>query len=358
MLRLVVTGGGTGGHVYPALEVARFAAEQEAEILYLGSNRGQEGKACAERGVLFQGFPSEPLYSLKSARGWKSLMKLLKARSLAGRALKRYDPDAVFSTGGYSAGPVVAAARKLGIPYCIHESNSVPGRANLMFAREAAAFTVLFNSTEKYASGVQCVRVGQPIRHALREAVAGRKPEPGMVLVVGGSQGSEYLNGAVPRAAKSEALAGTTFLHASGPKNFESTYRMVESLGIADRYKVVPYLETAQLLEAYQKATLVVARSGGTLAELAMFGLPSVLVPLPTSAGNHQLHNAEEFVEMHAATLVPQNQATPEALAEAISGWIDNSDRCAAAAVALKAWDVPDATERIYSLIAQAGALA
>lgn len=354
MLRLIVTGGGTGGHVYPALEVARFAREQGAEIAYLGSLRGQEGKACAAMDVRFQGFPSEPLYSLKTPRGWKALARLVQARSLAKRALKVADPDVVFSTGGYSAGPVVAAARSLGIPYCIHEANSVPGRSNLMFAKEADAFTTVFKSTERFAPGVNCTRTGQPIRHELRQAVAGRAPEPEMVLVVGGSQGSEFLNGAVPRAATNEALQFTKFLHASGPKNFETTFQLAEALELGDRYKVVPYLETAQILEAYQKTTLVVGRSGGTLAELAMFGIPSVLVPLPTAAGDHQFHNGEEFVEMHAATVLRQPEATPSALASAISEWLLDAPGRLKAASALQEWDVPDATERIYGLIQEA----
>jgi len=354
-LQLVVTGGGTGGHVYPALEVARYATGQGAEIVYLGSLRGQEGKACADRGIRFEGFPSEPLYSLKSARGWQALLKLIQARSLAKKSLRRLDPDVVFSTGGYSAGPVVAAARSLGIPYCIHEANSVPGRSNLMFAREASAFTTVFKSTPKYAPGLECSRVGQPIRQELRDVVASRAPSEPTVLVIGGSQGSEFLNGSVPRAATAENLQGVNFIHASGPKNFETTYRLVESLGLGERYRVAPYLETEQMVEAYQKATLVVGRSGGTLAELAMFGLPSVLVPLPTSAGDHQLHNAEEFVEMSAATLLRQDHATPEQIAEAIFGWVDDSARRSSAEVALKAWDVPDATARIYAVIHQAG---
>lgn len=354
MLRLVVTGGGTGGHVYPALEVARYASEQGAEILYLGSLRGQEGKACADRGILFQGFPSEPLYSLKTPRGWRAASQLLRAKSMAKRALKAADPDVVFSTGGYSAGPVVAAARSLGIPYCIHEANSVPGRSNLMFAHEADAFTCLFKSTPKFAPNVSCVRVGQPLRHELREAVKDRNPADDLVLIVGGSQGSEYLNMNMPRAATSDQLQSTRFLHASGPKNFESTFKVVQSLGIDDRYRVVPYLETNDMVEAYRSATVVVGRSGSTLAELAMFGIPSVLVPLPSAAGNHQFHNAEEFVEINAAKLIPQDQATPAALAEAIEGWVGNAEARQIAERELKAWDIPDATERIYELIQQA----
>jgi UDP-N-acetylglucosamine--N-acetylmuramyl-(pentapeptide) pyrophosphoryl-undecaprenol N-acetylglucosamine transferase len=136
-MRLVLSGGGTGGHVYPALEVARLARDRGHEILYLGSQRGQEAGVCQREGILFHGFPSQPLYSLKSPSGWKAAAALLQARMQARTALRAARPDVLFSTGGYSAGPVVSAARALKIPYMLHEGNSAPGRSNLLFAKEA-----------------------------------------------------------------------------------------------------------------------------------------------------------------------------------------------------------------------------
>lgn len=350
-MKLIVTGGGTGGHVYPALEVAKHARSQDDEVAYFGSIRGQEGKASQSAGFAFQGFPSQPLYSLKTVRGMKALLALLKSKSLAKTALKAWAPDAVFSTGGYSAGPVVAAAQALGIPYFIHSADSVPPRSNQMFAKQAKAFTTLFKSTERYVPDIRCQRVGQPIRRELREAVSQRSPEPDLVLCIGGSQGSEFLNGCVPRAFAEDTLASYRLLIASGPNNFETTSTTVQSLGIGGRVTVKPYLETPEMLDAYCRAAVVVGRSGGTLAELAMFGIPSVLVPLPNSANGHQLHNAEEFVEMHAATLLPQADATPVTMAAAIASWIEEAEKREKAATVLKAWDMPNATETIYALI-------
>ena len=350
-----MTGGGTGGHIYPALEVAKHSRDLGDEVAYFGSLRGQEGKASETSGFAFQGFPSEPLYSLKSLRGLKALVKLLRAKGMATSALARWKPDAVFSTGGYSAGPVIAASRALGIPYCIHEGNSVPGRSNLMFAKEAHAFTTLFKSTEKHAPGIKCIRVGNPIRRELRDAAVRRQPEPDLVLCVGGSQGSEFLNGCVPRAFAGESLARARLLISSGPNNFESTSKIVGSLGVAGRADVKSYLSTEEMLDAYGRAAVVVGRSGSTLAEIAMFGIPSVLVPLPSAAGNHQFHNAMEFVEMNAATLLPQQEATPSAVAEAIAAWLGDDARLMAARSALQAWDLPKATETIYGHLLKAG---
>ena len=119
-MRLIITGGGTGGHIYPALVVGRLAKDSGAELLYYGSLRGQESKACEELGIPFTGFASYPLYSLRTLRGIKALIKLQQARGKARQALRQSKPDVIFSTGGYSAGPIVAAARDLGIPYTIH----------------------------------------------------------------------------------------------------------------------------------------------------------------------------------------------------------------------------------------------
>ncbi len=359
-MRLVVTGGGTGGHVYPALEVARLAEERGAELLYLGSLRGQEGKLCEARGILFKGFPSEPLYSLKTARGWRSLSKLMRARKLAREHLAAARPDVVFSTGGYSAGPVLAAARSLGIPYVIHESNSVPGRANRMFGRGAKSFLTAFFATERLYRDRPVIRTGQPIRKQLREAAgkrlggsAGILPAkgakaPSVILVLGGSQGSAYLNEAVPNAMKN--LERATVIHASGPNNYAETKSRVKGLGLDD-YCVEPYLDADALVDAYCKADLVVCRSGGTLAELAMFGIPSVLVPLPSSADNHQMHNACEFRDMGAATIAEQEPAPYTTTGEAMRDWLGHAKKREEAANKLREWDVPDATERIVAHI-------
>ncbi len=374
-MRLVVTGGGTGGHVYPALEVARLAGEKGAELLYLGSLRGQEGKLCEARGIMFQGFPAEPLYSLKTPRGWRSAAMLLKARSMAKSHLAAAKPDAVFSTGGYSAGPVLSAARSLGIPYVIHDGNSVPGRANRMFGRQAKAFLTVFFATERFYTERPVTRTGQPIRKELRDTAGlchreerGISPgssvggaeiprNPGMtegatILVLGGSQGSSYLNESVPHAI-STLGDEISVIHASGPNHFEPTRAGVGQLGLKN-YCVEPYLDSDAIADAYCRADLVVCRSGGTLAELAMFGVPAVLVPLPSAADNHQFHNAREFEDMNAATIAEQEPAPYSGMVQAIRGWLSDSSRREEAARALKEWDVPDATERIWAHILSA----
>lgn len=348
-MRLILTGGGTGGHIYPALEVGRLASEHGADLVYLGSLRGQEGDACKKKGIEFHGFPSAPLYSLRERRGWQSLVGLLRSVGMARRQLVKLNPDVLFSTGGYSAAPVVKAAQALGIPFVIHEANSVPGRTNLMFASKAYAFTCIFHNTvTKYSKGAKATRTGQPIRKELRDVAKDRIDEGPFVLVVGGSQGSEFLNNLVPQAQPQ----GVRVLHAVGRNNFRRSSNKV----MPRNYDAVPYLDTTQLVDAYRRATVVVARSGSSVAEFAMFGLPSVLIPLPTAADNHQYHNAEEFAEMGAATLLPQDEATPAALQSAILEWLDSPDKRQSAQQKLHDWDVPDATDQIVRLVEKAAA--
>lgn len=340
-MRLVLTGGGTGGHIYPALEVGRLAAERGAELRYLGSLRGQEGAACARLGISFQGFGSEPLWSLKTPRGWQAAARLVRATQKAKRAMRRDRPDAVFSTGGYSAAPIMAAARALGIPYVVHEGNSIPGRTTRMFAPRAAAVCCTFRTTEGRLP--RAVRTGHPIRRELREATI-RKDEENLVVVLGGSQGARYLNEGVPQASLS--LPGEVrWLHATGPKQYEP--KLARSAG----YELVPYLELDRLTDAYVHARLAVARSGSTLAEFAAFRLPSVLVPLPTSADDHQRANAREFQAMGAALVCEQEGGD---LAGSIRAWLDDSSRRETAKAALAEWDVPDATARLASIIEDA----
>ncbi len=354
-MRLIITGGGTGGHVYPALEVGRAAQARGHELLYLGSLRGQEGAACASEGIAFQGFPSEPLYSIRTFKGVKAAFKLLSAMSGAKKVLRHWKPDVVFSTGGYSAAPVINAARSLHIPYVLLEANSVPGRSNAIFAKQAKAVATVFRATEKYLLGSKIVRTGMPVRKALRDAAATKcSSDMQNVLIIGGSQGSEFLNSRLPEAASEYRGPNVHWRHVAGKAHVEAVLKDVLRRGLKD-YEVVPFLGADEMAQAYARATLVVGRSGGSLAEVALFGLPSVLVPLPTAAGNHQTRNAEEFVEMGAATIHRQETSTSARLAKEIEEWLVDAPKRDRASQATRAFDAPDATEQIMTLIEEAG---
>lgn len=294
-------------------------------------------------GFRFCGVPALPLLSLRNAGGWRGLSALLRSTLTARKFLKAEGIEVVFGTGGYGAAPAIAAARSLRIPYVVHESNSIPGRVNRMFAPRSRAVTSVFRKTAEVISGT--VRTGQPIRAALREAVAKVDREK-LVLVLGGSQGAAALNRLMPEVARQ--VPDFHWFHAVGRKNFDQ----VSAASLPSNYEPRAYIESDEMAETYGKASLAVARSGGTLAEFAAFRLPSVLIPLPTSAGNHQLENAKEFAAMGAATLVEERDASVDSVGAAVREWLDaGPDRLNAAANALAEWDIPDATPRICDLI-------
>ncbi|MFQ3678158.1 MAG: UDP-N-acetylglucosamine--N-acetylmuramyl-(pentapeptide) pyrophosphoryl-undecaprenol N-acetylglucosamine transferase [Fimbriimonadaceae bacterium] len=337
-LRIVVTGGGTGGHVYPALEVASHARSVGSDVLYLGSVRGQEGGACAKAVLPFVGFPSQPLLSLRTLRGWQGLASLVRARSSARRALRQYRPDVVFSTGGYAAGPVVSAAQSLGVPTVLHEQNAVPGRSNLLFAKRARAVATVFHAAARHFPGVPVERTGMPIRAELRKAAQGG-PGPDLlplVLVVGGSQGARAINEAALGAATRMTGRGLHWIHAAGPAHFEALFASFEKLGLKHVYEVRAFLEVGPLAEAYARCSVVVTRGGaGTLTEIAAFRRPSVVCPYPFAFADHQRHNALELEAMGACVLVDQATLTPTLLEEKLAMWLDDPGRREAAAAAL-----------------------
>lgn len=357
-MRLVVTGGGTGGHVFPALEIARTARDQGVDVHYFGSLRGQEGRVCRDFDIPFTGFATEPLYSLKSWRGIRSAFLIAKATSEAKRALQKLRPDAVLSTGGYSSAPVVSAAGTVGIPYVIHEQNTVPGRTNRILSKKAFAVATTFKTGAEHFAGSRVVRTGMPIRRELRLHGQGQfhfdvKTPKGehLAFVMGGSQGAHALNEAALSTAVRMAGHQLAWLVAAGPKNFAAMETSRERLGVSAEFDIRAFLSAEEMAQAYSHADMVVCRSGGSLAELAACRRPGILIPLPSSFANHQLHNAREFEAMGAADVILQSDLSPSTLESRILGWMNEPDRLRAAQSALADWDIPDASERVLALI-------
>lgn len=344
MSKLVVTGGGTGGHVFPAVEVAREALARRVAVRYFGSLRGQEGEACRAIGLPFLGFPTLPLYGLSTIRGWRALAAFVRARATVLAEFRRDWPDAVISTGGYASAPVVAAARTLGIPFVVHEQNAVPGRTNRILGRRARAVATVFHAAAEHFAGSRVVRTGMPVRAVLRER-ASRSPapaEPRSILVVGGSQGARALNEVAPKVAQI-LNSDVRWLHLAGPG------RESEVAPAPDGYTVEGARDAAGMAEALAAASLVICRSGaGTLSELAAFRRRSILVPYPHAFQDHQTANAREFADMGAATLLPEAGTSPERLVNAvIEILISEETRWQER---LESWDIPDAASRILEL--------
>lgn len=346
-MRLALTGGGTGGHVFPAVEVGRLALDEGHEVRYYGSERGIEGKSAAAAGITFTAYPAEPIPRLLSPRGLRAAIQLLRSSSKAANDLSSWKPTVLFATGGYSSGPALRAARKLGIPIVLHEQNSIPGRATRMAGTTAAKVCIVFEETGRFFPLERVVRTGMPVRRELR-AFAGHARVGGgfLTLITGGSQGARALNQLASGLVQSASRDGDGWLHIAGPKLVSEVEKRSSS------HEIVDYLEASEMADALARSSLAICRAGsGFIAELALFGLPAIFLPLPTAFANHQLHNAKEIQSLGGGDVVEQEAATPEGLAELWSAWRDNADRRRLASEALLRWAVPDATERVFAVV-------
>lgn len=353
-MRIVVTGGGTGGHVLPALEVATHARDLGDEVLYVGSRRGQEGKACRAASIRFEAIGAVPLGRLYTPGGIAAGVQLLRACASARTILQKEGAQVVFSTGGYAASPVLTAAKTLGIPVIIHEQNTVPGRTHRIASRFAKRVCVLFEEAKVHFSG-KGVRTGMPIRKPILEAARRLRNDAKTgisTLSLGGSQGAAALNEAVLTAVLRINGPDNRWLHISGEKLYESLAKAAEKLGSPPGYVIKPYLEACEMADALAGADIAVARSGaGVLAELALFGIPMILVPYPYAHAQHQHHNAKVIEKMGGGVTIPQRMLTPENLESYWRAFADCSEKRRAAERSLKEWTIRDATERVYDQI-------
>ncbi len=348
--------------MFPALEVAEQAREAGWEVAYFGSVRGIEGKHCQKAGLPFTAFSSEPLYRIYTPRGLKAAVNLLRARSAARSALMDFKPHALFSTGGYSSAPVVSAAKALGVPYVIHEQNTVPGRTNRILGQTAFAVCTVFEQSKHFFPIGRTRLTGLPIRRALRTSAQGSLPlthslekAAPIVLVMGGSQGSEAINDIALATAVRMATTPVQWLHVTGAKHFERTLASKAKMAVRADYTVKAYLDAAEMASALFSCTLAVCRSGaGTLAELAAFRKPSILVPYPHAFGDHQRLNAEAFVNLGASDLLPQSELRAAELEAKIDAWIGSPVRIEQASAALAVWDKPEAASQILGILEEA----
>ena len=291
----------------------------------------------------------------------KAAIHILKATSLAKTALKQLAPDCVFSTGGYSSAPVVSAAKSLGIPYVIHEQNTVPGRTNRMLSNGAFAIATTFKNGSEHFGKTRTVRTGLPIRSELRQFPQGKlsftKPLPTdrpIVLVMGGSQGAQALNEIALATAMRMIGQKVYWLVIAGIRNYDGLLSSMSKFNVEADFDIRSFLDAEEMAQALFVSKLVVCRSGGSLAELAAFRKPSVLIPLPSAMGNHQMINAQEFEAMGAAEVIPQADLTPSSLEARIRLWLSDEGVYKTAQEKLADWDIPDTNERILSLLDEA----
>jgi UDP-N-acetylglucosamine--N-acetylmuramyl-(pentapeptide) pyrophosphoryl-undecaprenol N-acetylglucosamine transferase len=317
--RLLLAGGGTGGHIFPLVAVAQAvrALEPSADIVYVGTERGMEQRVLGELGEkleLLHILPIKGAGVRGAVRGvTRALMSLPDSRNL----LRRLRPSAVLSIGGYAAGPVSLAARSMRIPLALLEPNSVVGLANKLVAPIAQRAYVAFPEVERFFRRKIVRRTGVPLRRGFVPAAYEPGEGPLKVLVIGGSQGAITLNQNVPAAvglARRRGLA-LEVVHQSGRGREPEVLEQYGRCGAMQGVQVVPFIE--EVPEAIARADVVVQRSGASaISEVCAVGRASVLIPYPYAAGDHQLHNALAMQQAGAAVCVASQQASPERLSD------------------------------------------
>lgn len=330
---LVFTGGGTGGHYFPAVALAEGARERwpERPIAFIGACRGIEARKLPESTwphllLEVEGLMGRRLLALPQA-----LFKLWKARRTLVRAWRKARPAAVIGTGGYGAAPAILAARVLGIPYFLHESNAAPGALVTFLAREAAGVWVGMPEAAEALPGARCRVVGTPVREAFRREFwpVGELPGPWRLLVLGGSGGARPLNEALLALAPDllDRFPDWEILHQAGPAEAER----LQDQPRHPRHHLVPFLEDMD--RVMESASVVISRSGAsTCAELAASGRPALLVPFPQSAGDHQTANARAMEAAGRGLCLPQGPDLASSLASAAAAWMSDPKRRAAQA--------------------------
>ena len=328
-MRVILSGGGTGGHIYPAIAIADAIKKRhpDAEILFVGTKRGMEGELVPKRGypirfVTVSGFNRRNL--LKS---FKTLRDLSKGIKEAKTILKEFKPDLVIGTGGYVCGPVLRVAGKKGLPAYIHEQNAFPGMTNKLLEKHVRNIFLSFPEGAKYfKSQDKLTTVGNPIRKEFLDGDKGYREELGIakddfvVLSFGGSRGATRLNEVMTAAA--EKLGGEDkfrMIFITGSVHYEKIRKELQDKGILDKGRItlLPYAD--DIYKYFFASDLVISRSGAlTVSEITACGKASILIPSPNVTGNHQFFNAKVVADPGGAVLIEEKDLTEEKLASEI----------------------------------------
>ena len=366
-MKVLFTGGGTAGHINPALAAAGYLKQKEpdAEILYVGNKGGMEERLVGNAGypirtVTISGFQRK-LTPKNLVRNAQTVVRMFTASAEAKKILRDFAPDVCVGTGGYVSGPVIREAAKLGIPCVIHESNAYPGVTTKMLAKSVKTVMLAVPDAKKYFDpSVNCTVTGNPVRGEVlaAEREASRKAlgldERPVVLSFGGSLGASALNRAAAYML-AESAKGQKYQHIHGyGQHDEKFLEEVRTLGL--NLKANPQIRLLEYIDnmpqCLSAADLVIGRAGAmTLSEIEAKAKASILIPSPNVAENHQFHNAMALVRRGAAEIIEEKDLTGEALWKKVSKILSDPARLASLGENAGKMEVLDANERIYRVI-------
>lgn len=356
----MITGGGTGGHIYPAIAFINRVKElaPETEFLYVGTENGLESRIVPNDQIPFETITIQGFRRSLSPQNIKTIYLFLKSIKRAKQLIKEFRPDVVIGTGGYVSGAVVYAAKKLNIPTIIHEQNSIPGITNKFLSRYAAKIAICFPETADYFPQEKVVLTGNPrgqevasIKKTAILAEYGLKTEMPTVVIFGGSRGALKINQAFIEALPHFEGKEYQVLYASGQRYYEE---LQEKVKLQEKkltnVSIQPYID--KMAEVMANVELMVGRAGATsIAEFTALGLPAVLIPSPYVTNDHQTKNAQSLVKKGAAKMIRDQDLTGETLVAAIDMILLDPLQQNTMSEASKKEGIPDASDRLYRIV-------
>ena len=366
--RIILSGGGTGGHIFPAVSIAdRFRARHpDAEILFVGAEGRMEMTRVPEAGYRIIGLPIAGIQRSLSMSNLAVPFKLAASMWRARKVVRDFRPDIAVGTGGYASGPVLFAASMAGVPTLIQEQNGFAGVTNKILAKRAAKICVAYEGLERVFPKDKIVLTGNPVRASIldgkksrQEALdefslsAGRKT----FLVLGGSLGARAVNNAVFESIDTLASDGSQLLWQCGKLYYNQYRRELDRLvaehpekDLENRVALVPFI--SDMNAAYSVADFIISRAGaGTISELCIVGKPSVLIPSPNVAEDHQRHNAQALSSKGAAVFIPESENLSADLSLAAARLLSDASLCSELSRNISSMARPDATSDIVDEI-------
>ncbi|HEY1528146.1 MAG TPA: undecaprenyldiphospho-muramoylpentapeptide beta-N-acetylglucosaminyltransferase [Candidatus Angelobacter sp.] len=354
-MRVLIAGGGTGGHVIPALAIAReLKARYDAEVLFVGTARGMENRLVPQAGFGLMRVKVGALKNVSLMTRVRTLFDLPRAVVESRKIINVFHPDVVVGVGGYASGPAMAAAILMHVPTLAFEPNYVPGFANKIVGHRVSAAAVHFEQTQKFFNNPQVV--GVPVRAEFFQVPPLDGNHAPTLLVFGGSQGARAINQAMVAAAPEvlRQIPRLQVIHQTGEREYNDVAAAYAQAGI--KAEVSAFID--DMPAAFARADLLLCRSGAsTVAEATGAGKPAIFVPFPQAADDHQRRNAEAIAEGGAAILVPQAELTPERLRDVIVELFGDPQRLKKMSERARALSHNDAAGRVARMVAELSGL-
>ncbi len=331
-LKFIISGGGTGGHIFPAISIANALKKKhpDAEILFVGAEGRMEMEKVPNAGYPIKGLPVSGFDRSNILKNFKVIARLFKSISMAKKIVREFQPDVVIGVGGYASGPTLYAASKLHIPTVLQEQNSYAGVTNKLLAKKAAKICVAYDNMERFFPKDKIILTGNPVRELrvkneeLRTAYEsfGFSPDKKTILIIGGSLGARTINQSVINGLETLKKSGVQVLWQTGKFYFENAKKAAAN---SDNPNLLATDFVMRMDYAYSIADLVISRAGASsISELCLLGKPSVLVPSPNVAEDHQTKNAMALVNKNAAKMITDKDA-PELLIDEALRLIDDN---------------------------------